>query len=635
MTTIDQTKLQELISKYKADFNTYISREIYKWEAVKEFQDNWNIDDDDFADMLSRSLAKTKNLLDVQAFYPKGMILNYAKDYPDEIRALFAILYEEDDDITQRIDAFKLGIEKVHKYWDTKGGLNHYQTDNVISTYLWLRFPDKYYIYKPSSAKKVCQELNYSVRLHGMGTQAIISSYELFDLIADRLKQDKEYTYMLKNALTPNSYPDDNMKTATVDFVYYVYRYMSDSDNKRTDKVTCSTWDEAIIRVLGDENIPLKGRELAEKILKLGYYHTTGKTPEMSVSRNLTENYSGYYISAGNSKYTLSNKGWAKYHEIIGKRPIVRDIKESYTEQSQIENNTTVEEATSEYQNQYNKNDFLSEVFMSESQYDSIIELLNRKKNIILQGAPGVGKTFAAKRLAYSILGCEDKSKVEFIQFHQSYSYEDFVLGYKPNSTGFSIDYGPFYKFCKKAAKDGGKHFFIIDEINRGNLSKIFGELLMLIEATKRDECSTLLYTKEAFRVPDNVYIIGMMNTADRSLAMIDYALRRRFSFFDLKPGYDADGFKEKQKALNNEKYNNLVSEIINLNKKIVEDDSLGYGFEIGHSYLCYNKVEEVTDQWLHAIVNYDIIPLLSEYWFDNRDNVKDWAKRLNDAING
>lgn len=146
MTTIDQTKLQELISKYKADFNTYISREIYKWEAVKEFQDNWNIDDDDFADMLSRSLAKTKNLLDVQAFYPKGMILNYAKDYPDEIRALFAILYEEDDDITQRIDAFKLGIEKVHKYWDTKGGLNHYQTDNVISTYLWLRFPDKYWI---------------------------------------------------------------------------------------------------------------------------------------------------------------------------------------------------------------------------------------------------------------------------------------------------------------------------------------------------------------------------------------------------------------------------------------------------------------------------------------------------------
>lgn len=157
----------------------------------------------------------------------------------------------------------------------------------------------------------------------------------------------------------------------------------------------------------------------------------------------------------------------------------------------------------------------------------------------------------------------------------------------------------------------------------------------MLIEATKRDECSTLLYTKEAFRVPDNVYIIGMMNTADRSLAMIDYALRRRFSFFDLKPGYDTDGFKKNQTALNNEKYNNLVSEIINLNKKIVEDDSLGYGFEIGHSYLCYNKVEEVTDQWLHAIVNYDIIPLLSEYWFDNRDNVKDWAKRLNDAING
>jgi 5-methylcytosine-specific restriction protein B len=157
----------------------------------------------------------------------------------------------------------------------------------------------------------------------------------------------------------------------------------------------------------------------------------------------------------------------------------------------------------------------------------------------------------------------------------------------------------------------------------------------MLIEATKRDECSTLLYTKEYFRVPDNVYIIGMMNTADRSLAMIDYALRRRFSFFDLKPGYDTDGFKEKQKSLNNEKYNKLVSEIIELNKEIVKEGSLGWGFEIGHSYLCYNKVDEVTDRWLYAVVNYDIIPLLSEYWFDSRDAVTKWSERLNKAING
>lgn len=276
---------------------------------------------------------------------------------------------------------------------------------------------------------------------------------------------------------------------------------------------------------------------------------------------------------------------------------------------------------------EYTKKSFLEEVFIKEEQYDAIVELLERKKNIILQGAPGVGKTFAAKRLAYSILGCEDESKVEFIQFHQSYAYEDFVLGYKPTETGFTIEEGPFYKFCKKAEANGGKHFFIIDEINRGNLSRIFGELLVLTEATKRNESATLLYTKESFKVPDNVYIIGMMNTADRSLAMIDYALRRRFSFFSMEPAFGLESFNSYLDTIaTTPKAKLLVAKIVELNNQIEKDENLGKGFKIGHSYFC---VKDLTDDTLRAIVQYEIIPLLEEYWYDMPSDVEKWSQIL------
>ena len=279
---------------------------------------------------------------------------------------------------------------------------------------------------------------------------------------------------------------------------------------------------------------------------------------------------------------------------------------------------------------EYTKESLLEEVFMKEEQYDAIVELLERKKNIILQGAPGVGKTFAAKRLAYSILGCKDESKVEFIQFHQSYAYEDFVLGYKPTETGFTIEEGPFYKFCKKAEANGGKHFFIIDEINRGNLSRIFGELLVLTEATKRNESAMLLYTKESFKVPENVYIIGMMNTADRSLAMIDYALRRRFSFFPMEPAFGLESFNLYLDKIATPKAKALVAKIIELNNEIESDDNLGKGFKIGHSYLC---AEDLSDESLKAIVQYEIIPLLEEYWYDEPSKVGKWSQELLSAL--
>lgn len=282
----------------------------------------------------------------------------------------------------------------------------------------------------------------------------------------------------------------------------------------------------------------------------------------------------------------------------------------------------------------YTKKDFIEEVFMTDENYDQLSAILHRKKNIILQGAPGVGKTFAAKRLAYSIMGAKDDSRVAMVQFHQSYTYEDFIMGFRPTCSGFELRKGIFYNFCKKAEVDiDHAYFFIIDEINRGNLSKIFGELFMLIESDKRGTPVQLLYTDEVFTVPENVYIIGMMNTADRSLAMLDYALRRRFAFFEIEPGFEISGFINYRQSLDNKKFDILIERVENLNRAIAADESLGKGFCIGHSFFCNLTQEKIDDQTLFGIVEYELIPLLQEYWFDEPEKVEKWSHELRGAI--
>ncbi len=198
----------------------------------------------------------------------------------------------------------------------------------------------------------------------------------------------------------------------------------------------------------------------------------------------------------------------------------------------------------------------------------------------------------------------------------------------------FELKQGIFYEFCKKAMNEPEKDFFfIIDEINRGNMSKIFGELLMLIEKEHRGEEITLAYNGLPFSVPENIFIIGMMNTADRSLALIDYALRRRFSFFEIEPGFDADGFKEYLKGFSNDTFNELIDKIKDLNEEIRKDKTLGKGFCIGHSYFCDKKIEDFSEEWLQSIVDYDIVPTLEEYWFDDDKKVERWKNILHDVF--
>jgi 5-methylcytosine-specific restriction enzyme B len=277
---------------------------------------------------------------------------------------------------------------------------------------------------------------------------------------------------------------------------------------------------------------------------------------------------------------------------------------------------------------EYTLEDALKEIFIEKDELERILFAIEYKKNIILQGPPGTGKTFMAKRLAYLILEEKDKSKVEMIQFHQSYSYEDFIQGYRPVEDGsFKLINGIFYRFCKKAQADPDhKYFIIIDEINRGNLSKIFGELMLLIEADKRgpDFGVTLTYSdnnENKFFIPSNVYLIGTMNTADRSLAVVDYALRRRFAFITILPNFNS---KFKNDLINKGVDEGIVIKIIYkigaLNQEIAKDQNLKWGFQIGHSYFCNVPEGTGDEEWYQQIIQNEIEPLLNEYWFDNEE---------------
>ncbi len=531
------SKLKEILVLYKGKFaSEQWPNEKYKWEAVKCFRDNWNINAPDFADMLTRSLSKTRNLLASSNNFPAETLRSFSKAAPEEVRAMFIDLFDERNDVVSRILGFKAkAAELLEKYGNGAG--QHYQYENAVSTYLWLHFPDKYYIYRYSDVKTVSETLG-SEYLFKKGAYAdnLRNFYALYDEIRAEIQKDTGLTDMLRSLTDSECYLDDSLCTLTMDVCFFTSR------------------------VLGAPKQPVK--------------------------------ISG--LPAENS--------------------------EPAEEPTETETESNAEK--------YDKAAFLNEVYMTESKYGSLAAVLKNKKNIILQGAPGVGKTFAAKRLAYSVMGEKDDGRIEFVQFHQNYSYEDFMMGYKPVNDGFELKYGIFYRFCRKAESRPDKaFFFIIDEINRGNLSKIFGELLMLIERGYRGTKATLAYNGLDFSVPENLYIIGMMNTADRSLAMIDYALRRRFSFFEIEPGFDSEGFVKYRRSLGSETLDLLISKIQELNNEISLDRSLGKGFCIGHSYFCGQT--ECTDEWLRTVVDYDILPMLGEYWFDDPDRLRRWENIL------
>lgn len=285
----------------------------------------------------------------------------------------------------------------------------------------------------------------------------------------------------------------------------------------------------------------------------------------------------------------------------------------------------------------YTVEDALEELFLTQEQFSGILDALGRRKNVILEGAPGVGKTFVARRIAWALIGQKDNSRVQMVQFHQSYGYEDFVQGWRPQAQGFALQDGVFHRFCRRALADPQRNYvFIIDEINRGNLSKIFGELMMLIEADKRSPgyAVPLTYSpEETFYVPENVYLLGMMNTADRSLAMVDYALRRRFSFIRLPPAFGSEGFANYliEAGATENLVRRIVERMDELNHAIAADTrDLGPGYQIGHSFFVPEEgAGELDDAWYIRVVRQEIEPLLREYWFGREEQAREHVERL------
>ncbi|MYB17666.1 MAG: AAA domain-containing protein [Holophagales bacterium] len=281
-----------------------------------------------------------------------------------------------------------------------------------------------------------------------------------------------------------------------------------------------------------------------------------------------------------------------------------------------------------------------AEIFMGRVEIERLLSQLTRKKALVLQGPPGTGKTFIAQRLAWLLAEEQSMARIEAVQFHQSYGYEDFVRGYRPTEDGgFVLRDGPFLDFCEQAREDRERpHVLLIDEINRGNLSRIFGELLMLIEADKRSPgwAVRLAYPRggddERFHVPENLHLIGTMNTADRSLALVDYALRRRFAFFTVEPAFGRPEFRRHlaDRGVPASVERRILERLSALNETIAGDPDLGPGFRVGHSYFCDPPSGESADHdgWFEEIVDFDIEPLLAEYWFDKR-------KRAEDAVAG
>jgi len=289
----------------------------------------------------------------------------------------------------------------------------------------------------------------------------------------------------------------------------------------------------------------------------------------------------------------------------------------------------------------YDKKKAMKGLFMAEALFDEMLMALKEKKNVVLQGAPGVGKTFVAKRLAYALIESNDSQRIEMIQFHQSYSYEDFIQGFRPTPRGhFDIKYGIFHQFCRQAQREEGldkPYVFIVDEINLGNLSKIFGELMMLIEPDKRgkENAMPLAYSQDAddrFYIPENLYLIGMMNTADRSLAMVDYALRRRFRFITLRPEFASEAFRDYliEAGADSALVKKIVTRMNALNEIIAADTkNLGPGYQIGHSYFCPRNGIIPDDGWYRRVIESEIVPLIQEYWFDNEQKVKEQRSAL------
>ena len=472
---IDNNRFQELLEEYKSELKgVRWDDEKFKWQAIKGFQDRWDIESTDFCTMLKNSLDKTFNLLASSHYFPRKMIEEFAQKESETVRQMFMDLFDESKDLYGRMVSFKAQSKQlVNKYWDP--GKSDFQTENTLTTYLWLRYPDKYYIYKFEEAKSLANELktNYVFKA-GDYKNNVENFIKLYDELSQELCKDLELKQIVQSKLEDDCYDDPKCKTLAIDFGYFVnqrqkaakiedekkslnvkeeieeynnlnephywflsanpkiwsmssmpvgkeqsYTLYNDNGNKR--RVFQNFLDAKVgDKIIGYESTPIKQvvaileviKEQDEERIYFKKVESLSSPIDLSLLKACPglENMEFFVCSQGSLFKLMKNE----YNLILD---LIR-------EENPIQINKVI--------NKYTKEDFLNDVYVTDTKYDRFVSVLKKKKNIILQGPPGVGKTFAAKRLTYSIMKEKDDDRIEFVQFHQNYSYEDFMLGYKP-----------------------------------------------------------------------------------------------------------------------------------------------------------------------------------------------------------
>lgn len=650
MAQLNEEILAEILEHYKEKLPEIRPNEIYKWHATKKFQDAWDPHAENVAAMLEEALSGANNLLTGYLYYPKNMLLAFAQVNPQETINALLDLFDEKRDLKTRLQEFKIAaqilLEKLNETYINEGGApakNDYQDPRAASAYLAFRHPEHNYLYKSSM---------YVAFTKRMGIPAVKNKFDkavafkqLCDQVLDYLKTNKPEVIKLSDSLLLDELKaiDPEHHLLVQDIFYFINHYDSvdgDDDHPKDEydpKISTEEWK----LILQDHSVITENNLVVlQRLNEVGRATCTELAQKFGETKNFyNSNISSFaekVAKVTNCELFIRDDGSTAYWRIccLGE-DATKDQLGSFVWELRPELKKALESLGSGLTKcfdlePYTDADFLEQVYIDAEELTTLKTLLKRKKNLILQGSPGTGKTFLSKRLAYCMMGVKDPKRIEMVQFHQSSTYDEFVIGYRPTEDGsFRVQSGVFVRFCNKAAADPGHdYFFIIDEINRANISKVFGELLMLIEADHRSETISLAVESRSFKVPKNLFIIGMMNTADRGLALIDYALRRRFAFYEMKPAFENANFQNK--LAGNERLIALSKAVIELNHHIAEDPTLGRGFCIGHSYFCG---EEITDADADLILQYELISLLEEYWFDEPDTVKAEVVKLRAAI--